>query len=67
MAQKIVRCVQQTEKLQGKPFTYPFGKNPFLYATLTLSFLLSFILYLMTLAPTVTFEDSGELMRFQDG
>jgi len=41
---------------------FPSNKNKWFYITLGLSFLVNFILYLMTLAPSVTFEDSGELI-----
>ncbi len=41
---------------------YPSNKNKWFFITLGLSFLVNFILYLMTLAPSVTFEDSGELI-----
>lgn len=53
------------KKSSNVPGAWPPGVsrgNLQLYAALTLSFLLSFILYLLTLAPTVTFEDSGELI-----
>lgn len=44
------------------PMSFKANKNFLRYLTLALSFLISFILYLLTLAPTVTFEDSGELI-----
>ncbi|NIP26576.1 MAG: DUF2723 domain-containing protein, partial [Phycisphaerae bacterium] len=36
--------------------------NYLLPISLILSFIISFTLYLLTMAPTVTFEDSGELI-----
>ena len=42
--------------------TYPTNKNILFYSTLALSFLITFILYLLTLDPTISFEDSGELV-----
>ena len=41
---------------------YPNNKNILFYSTLALSFLVTFILYILTLAPTISFEDSGELV-----
>ncbi|MEZ5082035.1 MAG: DUF2723 domain-containing protein [Bacteroidales bacterium] len=43
-------------------FQYPDNRNIFFYLTLGLSFLISFVVYVLTLAPSVTFEDSGELI-----
>lgn len=45
----------------ARPNEIPANKSPYFYTVLAASFSLSFILYLITLAPTVTFEDSGEL------
>lgn len=56
---------KQRGKLQKRPkdtIIYPSNKNTLFYVTLTLSFIVSLIFYLSTLAPSVTFEDSGELI-----
>jgi hypothetical protein len=53
---------QRQSKLFEKPAKSASGLNFSLIITLVLSFLLSFFLYWLTLAPTVTFEDSGELI-----
>jgi hypothetical protein len=48
-----------------KPYidpVYPANNSLFFYVTIALSFLINFILYLCTLAPTVTLEDSGEFI-----
>ena len=37
-------------------------RDPWFYAMLALTFLFSMTIYLLTLAPTVTFEDSGEFI-----
>ena len=42
--------------------TYPATNNLLFYLALALSFLISFVFYILTLAPSVTFEDSGELI-----
>jgi hypothetical protein len=44
------------------PGSCALSEKRILFFTLLLSFAVSFILYIMTLAPTVTFEDSGELI-----
>ncbi|MDD5673853.1 MAG: DUF2723 domain-containing protein [Chitinivibrionales bacterium] len=41
---------------------YPKNKTIFFFVTLALSFAVNFVIYLLTLAPTVTFEDSGEFI-----
>ena len=41
---------------------YPANKSIYFYLTLIFSFLINYLIYLLTLAPTVTFEDSGELI-----
>src|SRR3989339_59686 len=55
---------QKIEKLKPntEPIIFPTHKNFFFYIFLCISFLSSFIFYLLTLAPTVTLEDSGELI-----
>lgn len=53
---------KSTSQPPGARPEYPGRQKILFYTTLALSFLLSFILYLLTLAPTVTFEDSGELI-----
>ncbi len=45
-----------------QPPRFPSHKNPYFYLTLFATFMMSFVIYLRTLAPTVTFEDSGELI-----
>lgn len=53
---------KSASQFPGSVQEYPARQTMLFYTTLALSFLLSFILYLLTLAPTVTFEDSGELI-----
>ena len=44
------------------PTACPANRQLWLYVTLGMAFIISFGLYVLTLAPTVTFEDSGELI-----
>src|ERR1017187_9017147 len=41
---------------------YPDNRNIYFYSALLLSFLVTFIVYVLTLAPSISFEDSGELI-----
>lgn len=47
---------------QKEKINYPSNRNLFFYCTLVLSFFTSLVFYLATLAPSITFEDSGELI-----
>ncbi|MFA6924068.1 MAG: DUF2723 domain-containing protein [Bacteroidales bacterium] len=50
------------QQIIKEKINYPKNKNLFFYSTLGLSFLVSFVIYIFTLAPTISFEDSGELV-----
>ncbi|HNW97114.1 MAG TPA: DUF2723 domain-containing protein [Bacteroidales bacterium] len=61
---KIKKPIKQQRKqtdVKAK-IVFPVNKNIFFYSTLALSFLITFILYILTLAPNISFEDSGELV-----
>ena len=60
MRKKYKKKDNKVEKLDIQ--IYPSTKNILFYVTTALSFFISFIVYVLTLAPSVTFEDSGELI-----
>lgn len=64
MARKKQKKAPQKEVVQKAVIkvTYPSHNARILTGVLGCAFLFNFILYLFTLAPTVTFEDSGELI-----
>ena len=56
------KCIS-INKAEFIEMKYPTDRHPaFFYATVAASFIISLSLYILTLAPTVTFEDSGELI-----
>jgi hypothetical protein len=55
---KKIKPVKQKEAF----LVYPEYRSILFYVTMGLSFIVSLFFYILTLAPTVTFEDSGELI-----
>ncbi|MBI5219876.1 MAG: DUF2723 domain-containing protein [Bacteroidia bacterium] len=53
---------KEIKKKADIPIQFPKNKNILFFIYLGLAFLISYILYLLTLAPTTTLEDSGELI-----
>ena len=41
---------------------FPDNRNMYFYSALALSFIVTFVMYVLTLAPNISFEDSGELV-----
>ncbi|MDD5571802.1 MAG: DUF2723 domain-containing protein [Bacteroidales bacterium] len=58
----IPHHIQPKQQTIKEKIIYPKNKNVLFYSTLGLSFLVSFVFYILTLAPTISFEDSGELI-----
>jgi len=59
---KVVKKEISKKTAIQEKITYPSNKNWWCYSAAFLSFIFSFIIYIWTLAPGVTFEDSGELI-----
>ncbi len=53
---------EKAEPAIEEPARYPPHKAAMLASALGVSFFVNFFFYLITLAPTVTFEDSGEFI-----
>ncbi|MCF8378258.1 MAG: DUF2723 domain-containing protein [Bacteroidales bacterium] len=56
------RHKKNTKKDISEKIIYPDNLNWFFYLSLSFTFLISFAIYILTLAPDITLEDSGELI-----
>lgn len=62
MAHKKITIQKKKIRKEISTIVYPLNKNKLYYFFIAFSFLAPFFIYLLTLAPTVTLEDSGELI-----